>query len=362
MNVLLISRKWPPAVGGMEKCTYQLAQHLAQLKQVEVIALPGRANGGAPQPLSIAAFGLATSMRLLARPAPAIVHVADIASWPLAWIAALRHPRSRIILSAHGSDLSYAERPGWRGRMYGAYVRFGARRLRRSTVIANSNWIAGLARQAGWAEVVTIPLGADAPQSDTANSHNGALLFAGRIMRAKGLAFLVEQVLPLVPENVRVRLAGTIWDEDEARVLEHPRVDYLGQLDADELAKEYRAALCTVVPSLGPEGFGLAAVEAAAAGGVVIASNHSGLAEAVLPESGFLVEAGNADAWARQIRKVASWSHADRRAFVERSSAAARERFSWKRVAEQTLAVYESPARAEPVIRRSRRGSSVPCR
>ena len=360
-DVLLISRKWPPSVGGMERCTYELAQRLAEKRALEAIVLPGRSDGAAPGALAISLFGLATAVRLLVRGGAPIVHVADIASWPLGWIASLRHRRRRIVLSAHGSDLSYALRGGWRAQLYGAYVRFGAHRLPHATVIANSHWIAGLAKDAGWRSVVAVPLATSQATSTCPTDGNNALFFAGRIMPGKGLSFIVEQVLPLLDESIRVRVAGTVWDEDEERVLAHPRVDYLGRLEPRELAKEYRSALCVVVPSLGPEGFGLAAAEAAVAGGVVIASDHSGLAEAVLPQTGFLAESGAPEAWAERIRQIAAWSKQTRMAFTRRSSSVASKRFSWTRVVTDTLAVYDSDAEP-PNPRRSPPAPSVRAR
>jgi glycosyltransferase involved in cell wall biosynthesis len=338
---IFVTRKWPPAVGGMETYCWELTQRLADHGALKVIALPGQANGAPPGAAARIGFGLTAAMRLACSRGGDVVHAGDVASWPLAWIASLRHPQSRIIVSAHGSDLSYAKRRGWRARLYDAYLRFGARRLRKATVIANSRWIAGLARDAGWRRVVTIPLATAHARGEFAPDHGNALLFAGRIMRSKGLSFIVNEVLPLLPDEVCVRIAGTVWEASEGRVLDHPRVDYLGRLNEDELAAEYRSALCTVVPSLTPEGFGLAAVEAAVAGGVVVASDHSGLQESVLPDTGFLVEAGNATEWARQIRKISGWSEKEREEFVRRSSAAASEGFSWSRVVKDTLSVYD---------------------
>lgn len=344
-EILLISRKWPPAVGGMERCIYELSSHLAEHRQVDTIVLPGRKGGRPPNGVALALFGLTASVRLLVRSPAKIVHVADVASWPLGWMASLRAPNSRIVLSAHGSDLSYAKRPGWRSKIYGAYVRLGARLLPRASVIANSTWMAALASEAGWEQVSTIPLATSQRPACARSGHNNSLFFAGRIMRSKGLSFLVEEVLPLLPADIRVRVAGPVWEPNEARLLKNPRVDYLGRLDPNELAREYGAALCTVVPSLGPEGFGLAAVEAAAAGGVVIASNHSGLAEAVLLEAGFLAEAGNATEWTKWILEVAAWRDKKRQAFIAKASAAVSKRYGWSRVVRDTLAVYDAEPR-----------------
>ncbi len=39
--ILFITRKWPPAVGGMETYSVKLSQALQKLSTVEVMALPG---------------------------------------------------------------------------------------------------------------------------------------------------------------------------------------------------------------------------------------------------------------------------------------------------------------------------------
>ena len=341
-ELIFVTRKWPPAVGGMETYCWELTQRLKDHGPLKVIALAGQADGAPPKVAARIGFGLSAAFRLVFSSAGHVVHVGDVASWPLAWIAWLRHPRSRIVLSAHGSDLSYATRAGWRPSVYRAYVRLGARRLRNATIIANSGWIASLATEVGWRSVVTVPLATSHARGEFVSNHNNSILFAGRIMRSKGLSFIVNEVLPILPEDIRIRVAGTIWELTEAQVLENPRVDYLGTLEEDDLATEYQTALCTVVPSITVEGFGLAAVEAAVAGGVVIASNHSGLTESVLPETGFLVEAGNAGEWATKIREIRVWSEKEREEFVRRSSAVASERFNWSRVVKDTLSVYDS--------------------
>jgi len=323
----------------METYCWELTQRLKQYGQLEVIALPGRPDGAPPTHGALIKFGLRAAIQLFGSTAGELVHVGDAASWPLAWVAAQRHPQTRIVLSAHGSDLSYANRRGWRSTLYGTYLRIGAKLLPKALVIANSTWIARLAEEIGFQTVVRVPL-ATTFRRMSAVRNNGALLFAGRIAPAKGLAFIVEQVLPLLPASIRVRVAGTVWDAGEARVLSSPRVDYLGSLSSDLLAAEYATAMCTVVPSLSAEGFGLTAVEAAAAGGVVIASNHSGLAEAVGPGIGFLEEPGNAPAWARGINEVANWSPEQRESFITRASSKASELYNWDRVVRDTLQAY----------------------
>jgi len=338
-TIRFITRKWPPAIGGMETYSVKLVEGLRQRGRVDVIALPGRRNGREPTALSLMGFGFTTAFKLILGPEVRVVHVADLASWPFAWLASVRHRRSRIVISAHGSDLSFADRIGWRGRLYRNYLRFGAMMLKRGRIIANSSYIAGLARAAGFEKVSVVPLATDLVFGGQSERRN--LLFAGRISRAKGLRFFVEEVLPQLPPEIRLRVAGTLWEQSERELLSHPRVDYLGVLSADQLVEEFGRATVVVIPTRETEGFGLVAIEAAACGAWVVASNHSGLSDVVHGPIGVAVDANDAEAWAAAIRSALAKAEATR----ERDGLAAQreidQRYRWPRVIDETVAVYE---------------------
>ena len=345
-DIRFITRKWKPAVGGIETYCTRLCAELARTNRLDIIALPGRQNGNAPGVWQLLTFGLGTALKLLfARPAR-VVHIGDMSVWPLGWLARLCNKNSRIILSAHGSDLSFARRKGLAAKLYGFYIRLGARLLSKATVIANSDWIAALATNAGFNNVVTVALATDIRLSDeqknVAGEHNGQLFFAGRIVKSKGLSHFVNSVLPLLSQPVKIRVAGTIWDEEEAQILKNPQVEYLGVLEPQALASQYASAMCVVVPSTGPEGFGLVVAEASAVGGLVLAADHSGLAQTCTSDVGFVADIQDPEAWARQLDVFAGWTPEQRSAFIRQSQMVARKRFSWARVAAETQKAYGS--------------------
>jgi len=345
-QIRFVTRKWAPAIGGMETYCVRLVERLRDSHSVELIALPGRSDGRAPSVAAMIGFGLSTFLHLLVSRPVAVTHVGDMASWPLALAASLRG--SDVVISAHGSDVSYPLRGGWRGRAYGAYLRLGAALLPKARIAANSKYIAGLAINAGFNDVRVIRMGTDLAPASSATP-TGHLFYAGRISRAKGLRFLVEEVLPAFAPEVRLRVAGTVWDDSEAELLRMPGVEWLGALAAREIANQYASSLAVLVPSRAPEGFGLVAAEAATCGGVVIAANHSGLAEAVTTETGFLERSGDAPAWISRIEAIRAWTPAHRAAFVRRSRQAARRLYDWQRVAHETAELYQPGSTSAPV-------------
>jgi glycosyltransferase involved in cell wall biosynthesis len=349
--VVFVTRKWPPAMGGMETYSVKLADRLARRCEVRVMALPGRADGAPPQAPALAGFGLRTALALLLARRPAeVLHVGDMASWGVALAARLRGGPRRIVLSAHGTDVGYPARGGWKARLYGAYLRAGARLLPGASVIANSQATAEVTRRFGFADVRVVPLATDMAPACAPPEPGREILFAGRLVPLKGCRWFVETVLPRLPEEIGLAVAGTVWDADEARALSAPRVRHLGTLAPEALAEAHAAALCTVVPNVAVgtgefEGFGLAATEAAAAGGVVLAADRDGLREAVIDgRTGFLLPSGRPEAWAAKILEIRSWSPARRAAFVRGATALSARVYFWDRVGEDTLSVYRARA------------------
>ncbi|MGN6498478.1 MAG: glycosyltransferase family 4 protein [Tsuneonella sp.] len=349
-SVLFVTRKWSPAVGGMETYSHRLTEELRQLADVDVAALPGRPDGQPPSALALLGFAPRVLARWFGRTAaPDVLHLGDMALWPLGLLSALTVGRTRVVLSAHGTDVGYHRRGGIKGALYGAYLRCGSRLLRGARVIANSRATEAAARETGWHNIRIVALATDmraAPE----RAHDGAVLFAGRLIRRKGCSWFVREVLPLLPADVPLKVAGTGWDADEIAALRDPRVRYLGALPPAALAAEYARSLCTVVPNIDLpngefEGFGLVACEAAACGAVVLAARTGGLSEAVVEgTTGMLLEPGDLAAWAREIAAIAAWSEAERCSFVATSSAAARVHYAWDRVAHETLSAYGQPA------------------
>ncbi|MEP3420324.1 MAG: glycosyltransferase family 4 protein [Erythrobacter sp.] len=351
-RVVFISRKWGPAIGGMETYCERLTEELAKIQPVDVIALKGRDNGQPPSIFALLSFPFTVIVRLFAMATdrasqePEIVHLGDMAIWPLALMARLFFPSARIVLSAHGTDVAYGARGGLKGSAYAAFLSLGARLLSKARVIANSRATRDRLLSINWNSDAVVPLATDLRSDPAEEIDTDRIVFAGRLVRRKGLHWFVSNVLPLLPETARISVIGTRWDETENAALNHQQVEFLGPKPQAELAQYFAKAACVIVPNIEIEngeyeGFGLVAPEAASAGGVVLAAASGGLRDAVIDgETGFQLPAGDAQAWAKKIAEIASWSETDRAAFVSQSTAKAQEHYSWSRVAADTSAAY----------------------
>ena len=123
------------------------------------------------------------------------------------------------------------------------------------------------------------------------------VLFVGRLERYKGIFPLVEAARRL--PAVRFVFVGDGPDADAVRASAAglDNVEWRGALEGPALAAARASALCAVVPSLGPEPFGLTSIEALAQATPVIASAIGGLTETVRDGiDGFHVAPGDVDA------------------------------------------------------------------
>ncbi|MBS7668480.1 glycosyltransferase family 4 protein [Croceicoccus gelatinilyticus] len=343
---MFVTRKWAPAVGGMETYSLRLTEALAAIEPVEVVALRGKANGMPPGVIALLTFPFRVLTRFLSRKiAPDILHVGDMALWPVGLLALLG-VRTKVALSAHGTDVAYHRRGGLKGALYGAYLRLGAKLLGKATVIANSHATSEVLRETGWDRSVVVPLATDLAGPAPDGSHNGRILFVGRLVERKGCGWFVREVLPLIDEGVILDVAGTGWDTGEQSAIDHPRVNFLGSLHGEDLIDAYRNAMCVIVPNIATqsgeyEGFGLVAPEAAACGAYVLTANRDGLRDAIIAgKTGHLVEAGDSKAWAEAIMNCTALAKGDRIDFLTQSVETARQVYSWDRVARETTDAY----------------------
>ena len=127
------------------------------------------------------------------------------------------------------------------------------------------------------------------------------------------------------------------------------RVIFPGFVPAAQLPWWYRAATVFVYPSL-YEGFGLPVLEAMASGTAVITSNTSSLPE-VTGDAAILIDPTDVDALAAALVRLLN--DADLRAHLSAAGVRQAAQFSWRRCAEETVAVYREALGLPPGMERS---------
>jgi phosphatidylinositol alpha-1,6-mannosyltransferase len=346
-RILFITRKWPPAVGGMETYSAALTANLRRHGDIDVRALPGEEDGRPPGWRRLFQFVCGSTWHLL-RDARRfdVIHLGDLVLWPLALAARAGNRHAKVFVSAHGSDIALPLRRGLGPRSYGVFLKLGAAVSRQFGVIANSEATAKLCRAAGFRVAAVVPLGVEAPVAAAITAPSPYVLFVGRLTRPKGCGWFIESVLPRLEPGLKLIVAGIRWDRSESDALNSKRVEFLGPVYGDELRRLRRDALVVIVPNIACggrafEGFGLTAVETAADQGVLLASRIFGIVDAVVDGvTGFLLPPEDPDAWIAKIHEVANWPLHSRQTFLQRAREEIRTYFTWDRVACQTLEAY----------------------
>ncbi len=347
-RVLFVTRKFPPAVGGMEAHAAGMHDLLGQLSgAVELVAM-GRSQRHLVWwlPATLARLG-----PLLTRRPPDHVVIDDALTFA-ALQPVLRRARPPVTVMVHGLDLVF-DAPGYR-----RLVRWALPSADR--VVANSRSTAELARACGVprgrVRIVHPPVApvaataacerSEAERADDRHhvfrelgvpAHAQLLLTVGRLVRRKGVAWFVAEVLPRLGGDVRYAVVGSGPETEVVRRAAERAglgegVLLLGRVSDKRRERLLRGADVFVQPNIAVagdvEGFGMAVVEAALRGTPVVAARLEGLTDALLEgQAGVLCSAGDADAFAAAVadlladpdaraERAATWAEAARAGFA----------------------------------------------
>jgi glycosyltransferase involved in cell wall biosynthesis len=145
------------------------------------------------------------------------------------------------------------------------------------------------------AEVLHPPVEVDRFSIGTPGEH---VLFVAELVRHKRPEVAIEAA---AAAGRHIKVVGTGPELSRLRERYGQAAEFLGRVDDERLAALYSEAAALVVPNV--EEFGIAAVEAQAAGRPVVAIDAGGVRETVLPEqTGVLVPEGDRDALVRALR------------------------------------------------------------
>jgi len=174
------------------------------------------------------------------------------------------------------------------------------------------------------------------------HEHRRRVVFAGRLVRPKGVEVLIEAARAVDGEFVICgsgRRLGALRKR-ASRLGVGERVSFTGWLPPEQLAHELAEASVVAIPSLWPEPFGLVGIEALAAGRPVVASATGGVEDWLDHErSGLSVTPGDVGALAGALQELLA-DPARQQAMGEAGRRAVAERFTERHHVEALLDAY----------------------
>ncbi len=357
-KVLFIARRFPPSVGGMQKFAYDLSRALSEeTARFEIIAWGG-SNVWLPIILPWL-FLRATSSLIRARDYD-ILHIQDGLLAPVGWLLHVIFQKPYVVV-AHGLDITYPN------PLYKPVLWF----VRRATAVvsisqATAKEVLNIGVDPHRSFVITPGIN-DATKGIKVNKtelseiagiklspKNTILLSLGRLVKRKGMAWFINNVLPDIVRrhpNVVYLIAGegaersNIERTVEALAMQR-NVVLLGKVSDELKTKLYQACDIFVMPNIvvpgDMEGFGLVAQEAAVAGLAVVASNLEGIGDALQEgKNASLVMPENPKAFGYEIERLINDSK-----LCQATGKAAREytiaNFDWSEKAKRYIEIYEN--------------------
>jgi phosphatidylinositol alpha-1,6-mannosyltransferase len=348
MEILFVSHKYPPSVGGMEKQSYELINGMAAHARVHTIVYTG--TGGKFQ------FFWTLRKKILQKcqenPGISVIHFND----GLIGAICARHrgyEHLKRVVTLHGLEVVFPN--PW----YQKYILPRFNNFDRIIAVSAATRDACIERGLLSEKIVVVPNGVDHDLAQTVPVPDFAAFFEekysipvrnkrifvgmGRAVQRKGFSWLMEQVVPslqgdfvvlligpfnrersgfarflsFLPQGLSKQIAlflGFPSDEDHLRtLLAEPRfqekVYHLGKLPFEDIRQILTASNAFVMPNISikgdMEGFGLVCLEAALSGTTVVAARLEGITEAIQDgKNGILLPSCNAQAWVDQLQAI----------------------------------------------------------
>ncbi|WP_293906510.1 MULTISPECIES: glycosyltransferase family 4 protein [unclassified Sphingobacterium] len=335
IEILFVSHKYPPRVGGMEKQSFELINTAALYLKAHTLVYDNKE--------SVFTFFLQLNRRILEKvkenPGIKLIHfndglIASLASFHKGY----RHLKR--VVTIHGLDIvfpfSYFQKK--------VIPRFNAF----DQIIAVSQATAEAAQLRGIdpSKIIIIPNGVDPIQAsaqvtETNSESKPYFITLGRAVKRKGFSWLMKDVIPAIQGDFKLLMVGPFdqeptWKErflhlmpaklyhlmtlflgyptDQQAIRKllkaYPeKIQHLGKVPFEQLKSLLTNAQAFLMPNIevagDMEGFGLVCLEASTAGTIVVASELEGITSAVTHNgNGLLLASKNHNAWVEQLQAI----------------------------------------------------------
>jgi len=390
MEVIFISHKYPPSIGGMQKQSFELIKGYASYDKAHKI-VPGSNES------KVSFFwNLRSQVQKLIddHPNVKLIHCNDGVCGFLA-LQLLRGIEIPVVVTFHGLDLL------WPNRLYQNWLKSGGLQ-RYAGIIGVSEFTAqeAIKRGADANKVSVVLNGVDDPDwsidkvrpeirnyiQDLSLLKKKLIVSIGRPVKRKGFNWFIQRVLPLLHDEAHYIIIGPkakrgkfhelirkvtpkallnqvdlFWGSNSAQnKLEalqnhgsyNKRFDWLDDLNYHELQYVLSEATLSVMPNISvdgdAEGFGLVSLEANMLGTYVIASDVDGIPSAVRDTyNGSLLPSGEEKIWVQKINQFLFLSPEELSKIEKEAKHYVQRTFSWSKMAEEYAQFFERINKSE---------------
>lgn len=345
-EVLFVTHKYPPVIGGMEKQSYELIKGMEEHYKVYVIAYtPEDGNKGK----WFATLKSRIKKTLADHPGISLIHLNDgLMGCACLWLQ--KHTDIPVIVTYHGLDVTFPS------VIFQKHLITRLKKFDGAIAVSEATRQECLSRGFDAKTTFAVKNGVDHDIAEDPVDPNfteilkskynvdlkgkKVIMTMGRPVKRKGFSWFINNVLPKLDDDFLLLMVGpvdknpSILDKillnlpgsfghkiqlmfgiksdtpDVVKAIDNnPKVAHLGKLPFKELLQALSLSNVFVMPNISvkgdAEGFGLVALEASMRETVILASGIEGITDAVIDGgNGVLVESENPEAWVKNLNQL----------------------------------------------------------
>jgi len=305
MNLLFITRKYPPVIGGMEKFSFNFYTYISKLTPTKLIALRKSQK-------HLPFFFISSLMKALfiSKKNVDIIHIGDALLSPVGVLLKITK-KIPVTVTVYGLDLIFPN------KIYQFIIPKCLKRLDKIICISQETKNECIKRGIKPESCIVIPVGLETfhqvqnvdkrmLMEDLIHkniNNKKILLSVGRLIERKGIPYFLKNIFPLIreeyPEIIYLIVgSGKLGNQIKFMIAElgFENNVYLIENANDLLLNSlYQVSDIFVMPNIpvkgDMEGFGIVLLEAGSAGLPVVASNIEGIKDAIIDkQTGFLID------------------------------------------------------------------------
>ena len=320
-EILFITRNYPPIVGGLEKYSFNLINAFASRMPTHKIALskPKR------HLVWFLPYCLLKVLYCVQRYSVSHIHLCDGLLTPLG-VVAKRLTNVKVSVTVHGLDITYGN------VFYQRVIPRCLEKMDRVVCVSRSTREEVIKRTSTLSEscaviangIIPDEMYLDLPKKELQRklealthlkiSNRKVLFTLGHLVKRKGMAWFVSQVMPNLPEEYVCLVAGEGPERDRIeKIIRHRRLEervfLLGEISGEIRNLLFNLADVFVMPNItvpnDVEGFGIVALEAGSCGLPVVAADIQGIRDAVIDgKTGYLIREGRVQGFLERIQDM----------------------------------------------------------